>query len=116
MSPLDGDVLFSSMIKNEEFRTRFINSFTEMANNNFEYTDVHNKLTDISSKCKDADIKSQERFRGDFVISGYDPNEDFSPPYSAEDYDADIAVIDNFFKERKDYIITHMENDLTIYD
>lgn len=116
INPLTDDILFSSLIKNKEFKARFIHSFEEMAEKNFNYESVHKKLSGLSSRCKAADIKSQERFRGDFIISSYDPNEDFTPPYSEEDYDKDIAVIDTFFKERKDYIINYMKNDLGVTD
>ena len=110
--PLSGDVLFSSLIRNDEFKERFVSSFSEITDNNFDYSKVHEKLYELADRCKDANIKSQERFRGDFVLSGYDPNEDFTGPYSEEDYDTDIAVIDEFFKERAGYITDYMKNDL----
>ncbi|SFU54043.1 CotH kinase family protein [Butyrivibrio sp. INlla21] len=116
ISPLNGDKLFSSIIKNEEFKERFVSSFIEMTEKNFQYESVHEKLSILSAKCKDADIKSQERFRGDFVVSSYEPGEDFTPPYSEDDYNADIAVIDDFFKERASYITNYMKNDLGLSD
>lgn len=115
-NPIGGDPLFTSLIRNKEFKERFVKSFKEMTDNNFEYNAVHEKLSKLATQCKEANVKSQERFRGNFVISSYEPNEDFTPPYTEENYDTDIAVIDEFFKERSGYILDYMKKDLGLTD
>ena len=112
VTPLNGDVLFSSLIRNQEFRDRFVSSFTEMAFSNFAYENVAPKLWELSSIYRNGVIRSHERFRGDFELYDYQGFEGYEAPYDDEDFGTDIGYIDAFFRERGGYILEYMKNDL----
>lgn len=109
---MEEDPLFSSLIRNDEFRERFIESFTEMVENNYKYETASGVLQAMAEKYKDADIQSQRRFRGDFVDDGYFPGLDYVRPYTEEDFETDIGVLDDFLKRRSGYMLEYMNEDL----
>lgn len=107
----NGDALFSALMRNDEFKRRFVVTFMDMANYNFEYSRVKSALSELSDVYRAADIKSQERFRGAWSI--YDYTDDiYSGEYTGEVFDHDVAVIDKYYKDRYDYITAYMKQDL----
>ncbi|WP_022774395.1 CotH kinase family protein [Butyrivibrio sp. AE2015] len=111
-NPLNGDVLFSALIENQEFKNRFVSSFMEIATNNFRYEDVSGKLWNMASQYSTAIINSNNRFRGDVQLEEYPLYENYEAPYDEADFAEDIGWIDTFFRERADYIIQYMLDDL----
>lgn len=105
------DILFSALIENQEFKDLFVSSFLEMANSNFRYDNVAVKLGEIAETYEKAVVKSHERFLGDFVNTEY-PYQPIDGQYTAESFRNDISVIDEFYKNRADYIIPFMYKDL----
>lgn len=99
VTPME-DPLFSSLIKNEEFKERFVNTFIEMADINFSYERVEEVLNELSSEYKDAVVLSRQRFEGLEITE--------------EQYLQDVEVVRDFFKRRREYIIKHMENALNV--
>jgi len=113
-NPLNGDELFTALCANEEFRERFAESFLEIADNNFDYENVYSKLWVMADRYKNAVIKSNNRFRGDFGLEDYPGFEGYEAPYDEEDYFTDIAILDEFYRTRADYIVNYMYEDLGI--
>lgn len=109
--PLSEDNLFSHLIQNSEFKERFIQTFTEMAETNFSYNEVSGKLWSLAAVYRNQTIKSHERFRGDYVLDEY-PVQGYEPPYDDDDYGNDIGIIDAFFRDRADYILEYMREEL----
>ncbi len=105
------DPLFSSLIKNDEFRKKFVVSFCDISNVNFRYEDVHDRLYEYADQYRSGVVASQQRFRGDKLIGGY-IDEVFSGIYDNNAFDHDVEVIDEFFKKRKSYILDYMITDL----
>lgn len=99
VTPME-DPLFSSLIKNEEFKERFVNTFIEMADINFSYERVEEVLNELSSEYKDAVVLSRQRFEGLEITE--------------EQYLQDVEVVRDFFERRREHIIKHMENALNV--
>ena len=87
----------------------FEESFREMLKTNYSYDKTSLRLKEMASLYKMPNIMSQNRFRGGFVDEGYFPGLDYKKPYTEEDFDRDIQVIDDFLKERNGYIEKYME-------
>lgn len=111
-APLNGDPFFSSLMRNEEFRTEFIDTFTELAENNFSYENTSKRLNDMADIYRRSVIKSHNRFKGDIKAPGYEPDEGYEPPYNEEDFERDIEVIDDFLRERAGFILEYMKQDI----
>ncbi len=111
-APLDGDVFFTALMNNSEFKERFVVSFMDMANNNFAPSTVSVKLWEMASVYRTGTIKSHERFRGDMVLSDYIGYQEGDTEYDDENYGIDIGYIDAFFAERYGYITDYMRKDL----
>ncbi len=109
-----GDILFSALIKNDEFKKRFVLSFMDIANDNFNYIRVSAILKEMSAKYKAGVIASQKRFRGAFRIPEYTDVFDFDEPYDEQDYLNDVKVIDDFYHNRFQYIATYLKKDLRL--
>ncbi len=112
IAPLNGDVLFTSLLENAEFKERFVTSFMDMANNNFYYPSVSAKLWAMADIYRAAVVKSHERYKGDVVLGDYPGYEESDEPYSEEDFGRDIGYIDAFFNQRYDYIVGYMKDNL----
>ena len=108
-SLIGDNALFTALMQNEKFRTSFEESFREMLKTNYSYDKTSLRLKEMASLYKMPNIMSQNRFRGDFVDEGYFPGLDYKKPYTEEDFDRDIQVIDDFLKERNGYIEKYME-------
>lgn len=109
----NGDVLFSALMQNKEFKKRFVLTFMDMANYNFEYSKVTSVLSELADVYREADIKSQERFRGGWSIPSY--NDDiYTGEYTSDVFEHDVAVIDGYYKNRYRYITAYMKQDLEL--
>lgn len=96
-------IIFTSLLKNEGFRNQFSNSFIEMSNTVFEYEHVHEVLYTLAETYAEPMVNFYSRF-----VS------------SDEEYDIDyfynqVAIIDEFFKERGAYICAYMEQHINSY-
>lgn len=109
----NGDVLFSALMRNGEFKRRFVISFMDMANYNFKYSRVTGILSEFADVYREADIKSQERFRGGWSFSDY-IDEIYAGEYTGDVFDHDVAVIDEYYKNRYCYITAYMKQDLEL--
>ena len=112
--PIKDDALFAALIQNSEFKERFITSFMDLVNENFSYDNASVILHDMAEACKEADIKSQQRFRGELTDEAYYPDLEFIPPYSEEDYERDISVVDSFLRERGGYMTKYLKRDFEL--
>lgn len=83
--------LMSNLIENETFRRQFALTFMDMANKNFSYGDVHDKLYEMAAVYAAPMEKSYHRFN-DGV---------FTPDTFWEN----IRVIDTFYEKRPDYVV-----------
>lgn len=110
--PIKDDVLFAALIKNSEFKRRFVTSFMDLINENFRYERTALVLRSLADLYREADIKSQQRFRGDNTDEAYFPDSEFTYPYSDEDFERDINVIDEFLKERGEYMTEYLGRDM----
>ena len=110
--PLDSDVLFTALMRNKEFKRRFTDTMTKLADDDFSYEKTSAMLHDMARIYKNPLIKSHLRYRGDYTIDGYEPGASYTPPYTEEDFAVDIRVIDDFLRDRGRYIREYMERDL----
>lgn len=94
--------MIKSLLKNKEFRQRFIESFQEIANENFDYDTVHESLMQWKEQYQAQAVRSHQRF--------------ISADASAEDYNAYIEHIDNFFRVRYAYIMKYLEEEMRAFD
>ena len=92
------ETLIRSLLLNETFKKQFADTFREMAENDFAYDRVHEKLTEWKERYERQAVKSHQRF--------------VSENFSAGEYDRYMDEIDNFFRERCDYILKYMEEEL----
>lgn len=101
ITPME-DVLFSSLIQNEEFKYRFVSTFVEMADTNFAPERVNAIIAELSDKYMEAAVLSHRRW-----LHG---------EYYEDEYWERVEVVINFFEKRKSYIMKHLENNLEIDD
>lgn len=97
---LMGDEFFLALIRNEEFKQRFVTTFMDMANHNFDSEIILARLDELSGLLGDAMVTSQKRI--------------YSENYTIEDYQEEIEVLKTFFVERYDYISTHLKTFLLL--
>lgn len=83
--------LMSNLIQNEAFKRQFAVTFMDMVNKNFAYRDVHDKLYEMAELYAEPMVKSYHRFNGG--------------EYTSTTFWDNIAVIDEFYEKRADYII-----------
>ena len=83
--------LMSNLIENETFRRQFALTFMDMANKNFSYGDVHDKLYEMAAVYAAPMEKSYHRFN-DGV-------------YTSDTFWENIGVIDEFYERRPDYVV-----------
>ena len=113
--PVGGDPLFSALLENESFREGFEKTFTEVAELNFDYGKTSAALKAKAKLYKASNIKSQQRFKGDFIDEAYEASLDYTSPYTEKDYSRDIDVLDDFLKKRTWYIMEYMKTDIGDY-
>lgn len=90
--------VIKSLLENEEFKQLFISSFLELADTDFRYENVHKSLMEWKTEYETQVVKSHQRFISDDI--------------GTEEYDSYISEIDNFFKDRRGYIIKYLEEEI----
>ena len=90
--------MIKGLMKNELFRQRFAESFQEIATDNFDYEHVHKELMQWQEQYQTQTVKSHQRF--------------ISADIDAEDYDAYISYIDNFFKMRYEFAMDYLSEEM----
>lgn len=93
--------LIKSLLKNENFRKQFLESFMETADIVFNYESVHERLMEWKERYQTQTVKSHQRF--------------LSSEIGEKDYDIYIERIDDFFKKRRNYVIPYLEEELKKY-
>ncbi|MCD7726208.1 MAG: CotH kinase family protein [Clostridiales bacterium] len=86
--------LMSNLLENAEFKKQFVLSFMDMANENFEYGSVHEKLYQLASVYGEPMVETYHRFNGD--------------EYTLDTFYAQIEAIDEFYRCRGEYIVPYM--------
>lgn len=99
MDPMD-DVLFSSLMCNEDFRLRFADTYIEMVENNFDYWTVDELITELADLYCEPCVVSHHRFT--------------DPDYDESTYDEQVQVIRDFFYFRNDYLYPYMVEHLEL--
>ena len=94
------DPLFVALIANEEFKQRFVTSFLDIANYNFEPGKVKSRYDEWAAVLCDAMVQSQKRF--------LDAN------YSSQDYMSEIYKVNTFFERRFYYISYYLKEDFAL--
>ena len=92
--------LMSNLIENEAFKKQFTLTFMDMVNQNFAYEQVHNKLYQMAGVYAEPMTKSYHRFN---------PGE-----YTQDTFWDNIAVIDEFYEKRGDYVVDYFARALTL--
>ena len=99
-SPLTQDnftgLVFTKLLHNDEFRELFKSVFLEMAEKDFAYERVHKILYDLANNY----AEPMTAFYRRFVSTDKE--------YGREYFFDKVAIIDEFFKLRKDYICDYM--------
>ncbi len=86
--------LMSNLLDNAEFKKQFVLTFMDMANENFAYHKVHEKLYELAAVYGDPMVETYHRFNGD--------------EYTIDTFDENIKRIDEFYRHRGEYIIPYM--------
>ena len=87
--------LMAALRKNAEFCRLFAKTFAEMANTNFRYETVKPLLDRYASTYRAPMVMTQRRFQ--------------TAAFTAGTFDAYVANIDEFFKNRGAYVVPYME-------
>ncbi len=98
---LMGEEMIKSLLKNREFQERFVDSFEEIADNNFDYMDIHEKLRIWQNHYQLQAVKSHQRF--------------ISKDIGKEEYEEYISYIDDFFKIRRNYIMEYLKEEMKVW-
>ena len=83
--------IVKSFLDNEQFRKQFCITLMDISNTSYAYEDVHEALMEWKDIYGEQIVKNHQRF--------------FEADFSDEDYQADIKEIDDFFKNRFDYVM-----------
>lgn len=92
--------LMSNLIENAAFKKQFSLTFMDMANKNFAYGEVHDKLYEMAARYEAPMVKSYRRFN-DGV-------------YTQDTFWENIAVIDEFYEKRAAYIVSYFSEALDL--
>lgn len=92
--------LMSDLIENETFKKQFTLTFMDMVNKNFAYEQVHDKLYQMAEVYAEPMVKSYHRFN---------PGE-----YTQDTFWDNIAVIDEFYEKRSDYVVDYFAQALAL--
>lgn len=87
--------LMSRLLANADFRRQFEQTFTDMIKKNFAYPQVHDKLYKMAARYEKPMVKSWHRFN--------------DGSYTADTFWENIAVVDEFYRKRADYVIPYFE-------
>ena len=100
MDPMD-EPLFSSLIKNEEFRIKFAETFYEMCENEYNIDRVYEYIENLESTYTEGCVLSHRRY--------------YDPQYSEEDYHDEVSEVSFFYASRAHFIIPYMEEHILGY-
>lgn len=95
-----GDELFTALLQNAEFKERFVTTFMDMANRNFDAEKVLAEIDELSGRYCDAAVMSHQRFQ--------DENADEAGYYEA------VSVLKDFYGKRYDPITAYMKQDFSL--
>lgn len=87
---------------NAAFKEQYVTTLMDLANVEYSYQRVHNRLARKAEQLKDQAIASKHRY--------------VSADYDLEDYAADVDAMDSFFRLRRDYIEQYLAEDLGLSD
>lgn len=90
--------IISSLLENQDFKKQFADTFIEIADTTFDYETVHGELMRWKEKYEVQVIKSHQRF--------------IASDIGEEEYNSYIEHIDNFFKERRGFIIPYLQEEM----
>ena len=92
--------VFTSLLKNEEFKKQFIISYMDVINHNFEYKKVHELIEELKNKIELSVVESHKRF--------------IRENYSLDDYHNELNKLDGFYKNEKERALNSLIKDLGI--
>ena len=95
--------LLRAAMKNEGFRSEFMKTFTDIAENNFSDERVDNAITELSEKYSDMVTDTFDRFWRSSA-GGYS---------ARSNYDGSVSELREFFSERRGYIMKYIENHMS---
>lgn len=90
-------------MKNDQFRSDFMKTFSEIAGNNFSDERVDNAITALSEEYRDMVTDTFDRFWRSSA-GGYSANSNF---------EGSVSELREFFSERRNYIMKYVENHLS---
>lgn len=93
--------IVKNLLKSPEFQARFVETFEEIADSNFHYEDVHEKLMQWQNCYQVQSVKSHQRF--------------ISEDIGTKDYEEYISYIDDFFKTRRQYIMEYLREEMNTW-
>jgi hypothetical protein len=93
VSPME-TCLMKNLLANEEFRQQFSVTFLDIINKNFAYSQVHDKLYEMAKIYEAPMVNSYHRFNRE--------------EFTADTFWENIAVLDEFYDKRPDYIIPYL--------
>lgn len=93
IAPME-DLLFSSLFKNEEFRSQFAQNFVEIVKINFDPDRVNGMIDELSDEYAKGTILSHQRY--------VDGN------YTEDQYFQEIEILRDFFNRRQEYALQYM--------
>ncbi|MDE7432497.1 MAG: CotH kinase family protein, partial [Lachnospiraceae bacterium] len=93
--------IISSLLENQDFKKQFADTFIEIADTTFDYETVHGELVRWKEQYEMQVIKSHQRF--------------IASDIGEEEYNSYIEHIDNFFKERRGFIIPYLKEEMEKY-
>ncbi len=89
------------LYENEEFRNRFRDRMEELINTTFYYEHMHELLTDYDAEYRQQIIASVSRFEG--------------ITYTESDYEKELSKLDDFFRQRGEWVIKYLDEDIENY-
>ncbi len=98
--PMD-DTLFSSLIKNEEFRIRFAETFYEMCEKEYDIDRVYGFIDELKNNYTEGCVLSHRRY--------------YNSSYSEEEYQEKVSTVSFFYASRSYFIIPYMEEHIVNY-
>lgn len=98
-NPLD-EPLLKNLMENSTFKDQFARTFLDMADNDFAWENVEPLLENIEDRYCNAITLSMRR--------------NFDSKYTVDDYKRAMDVLKRFYRERGDYIVEYMFNDLEL--
>ena len=103
--------LFLALLKNDEFKKKFVNMFCDYINDVMKYEKINKLMKEFENNLIDIASNSQVRWEG-CSKNKLEYNECYA--YYKTIFQKSINNIINFFKERPKYIIQHMKNNLSL--